>query len=315
MGYRLIQDEALPRGLRRIARDEIDAAIDQLGTKDASKRDQAIHEARKSIKKLRGLVRMLAPVLGPSAKTDVAALGALGRTLSEFRDAAALLETVDLLGHHCRSEQVLEQLAQLRRTLRRRAEQTCERSDLRIVLEQGIVGLRHLKRGTATWKFGEGFAVIEPGLEKTFRRGRRALKLVREAPAAESFHDLRKRVKDRWYQVRILEGLWPHPAQSPEKPLRDLQEDLGDDHNLEVLRASVPADSSALLEMVDAMQKGLRQRSLAAALLLYDRKPRDFMLELKSLWAEWHPAPSSELPSPKRAKAATSAPSRASSAA
>jgi CHAD domain-containing protein len=300
MGYRLLQDEALSRGLKRIARDEIDSAIAQLSTKDVSKRDHAIHEARKSIKKLRGLLRMLTPVLGPAANTDVAAMGALGRTLSEYRDAAALLETVDLLGNHCGNEEVLEQLGSLRKSLRRHAEKTCQRSDLRIVLEQGIVGLRHLKRSTATWKLNDGFEVIEPGLRKSFRRGRKALKLACEKPTAENFHDLRKRVKDRWYQVRILEGLWPTPGQSPEKILRDLQEDLGDDHNLDVLRALIPAESVALREMVETMQTGLRQKAIAVATAIYHCKPRDYAQELKHFWEGWYPP----MPAPKRMKSA-----------
>jgi len=303
MGYRLIQDETLARGLRRIARDEIDFAVSQLATRDPAERDHAIHESRKSIKKLRGLLRMLAPVLGPSAQTDIAALGALGRSLSEFRDAAALIETVDMVAHHCRRDEALEQLTGLRRTLRRRAEVTSRRADASVVREQGIVGLRHLKRATATWKLEDGFDLLEPGLKRSFKRGTVALKTAQEHPSADNFHALRKRVKDRWYQVRVLEGIWPHPSLSPEKALGDLQEDLGDDHNLEVLRASIPADSAALLELVDILQKNLREKSLAAATALYNRKPREFVAELKSLWDEWRPP----LPAPKTVKSAGSA--------
>jgi CHAD domain-containing protein len=304
LGYRLIQDEALSRGLRRIARDEIDEAIAHLSEKEPSKRDHSIHEARKSIKKLRGLLRMLTPVPGASTKADVAALGELGRALSEFRDAAALIETVDLLAQHCRSAKVLEQLADLRRTLRRRAEHTCGASDLRGALEHGIVGLRRLKRGTETWKLGDDFDAIAPGLERSFRRGRAALRTAREEQTSERFHDLRKRVKDRWYQVRVLEGLWAHPALTPEKELRDLQEDLGDDHNLEVLRALIPAKSAELREMVDTMQRGLRQKSLETASALYERKACDFVAELSALWDQW----SGEKTQPKSVKSVVSRP-------
>ncbi len=217
MGYRLVQDEALPRGLKRIARDEIDSAIAHLVTKDPSKRDFAIHEARKSIKKLRGLLRMLEPVLGPAAKADVAALGELGRSLSEVRDAAALVEAADLLSGHTRAAQTLEQLADLRRTLQRRGRETIARSDVQIIAEGGIIGLREVKRHVASWTLDDGFEAIAPGLKKSYRRGRKALMLVHAEPTAEHFHGLRKRVKDRWYQVRVLEGIWPHPQNLPKR--------------------------------------------------------------------------------------------------
>ena len=290
MAYRLTQDEALSRGIKRIAREEIDSAIAQLSTRDPAKRDTAIHEARKSIKKLRGLVRMVAPVLGATAKTEVVALGELGRSLSEYRDAAAMVETVELLGQHCRSDEVLEQLSDLRRTLRRRAERTCDTAELRAALDHGIAGQRHLKRSATSWKLTDGFDLVAPGLEKSFRRGKKALKLARTEQTAVNFHDLRRRVKDRWYQTRILEGLWAHPAHAPERALRDLQEDLGDDHNLEVLRAYIPAQSAGLVELVDTLQRHLREKSLAAAALLYDRKAAESVQDLRTLWSEWRPA-------------------------
>lgn len=308
MGYRLIQDETLPRGLKRIARDEIDAAIAQLGEKEPAKRDFAIHEARKSIKKLRGLMRMLAPVLGDAAQADINALGELGRTLSDVRDAAALVEAVDLLSRHTREAHALEQLADLRRALQKRGRETIERSDIQIIMESAIMGLRAVKRHLATWRMEDNFDAIAPGLRKSYGRGRKALKRVRDESTPENFHTLRKRVKDRWYQVRILEGVWPHPNKSPEKALGNLQEDLGDDHNLEVLRGHVPADADALREALDSTQADLREKCLAAAGEFYERKPDAYVEELKSLWDEWRPAPksvkSSQVPSRRAVSAA-----------
>lgn len=293
MGYRLIQDEALPRGLKRIARDEIDAAIAHLADKDSAKLDFSIHEARKSIKKLRGLMRMLAPVLGPDTEADVEALGQVGRSLSELRDAAALVEAVDLLSRHTKNSHLLEQLGDLRRHLHKRSRDTGEHSDVRIVCEQGIIQLRHLKRGLAAWKFEDSFAAIAPGLERSFKRGRKALNLASEEPSPDAFHKLRKRVKDRWYQVRILESLWTSQTHSPETALRELQEDLGDDHNLYVLRTFIPVDSDALLRLLDRTQRKLRGKSLAAAAVLYAEKPGHVTAQLKMLWDEWRPEPKS----------------------
>jgi CHAD domain-containing protein len=307
MGYRLIQDETLPRGLKRIAREEIDSAIAQLGEKNPSNRDFAIHEARKSIKKIRGLMRMLAPVLGTAAQQDIAALGALGRSLSDLRDAAALVEAVDLLTRHTSEPQVLEQLAGLRSALQKRSHDTIRRSDLQVILEAAIIGLRQAKRHIASWRMEDRFDAIAPGLRRSYRRGRKALKRARAEGAAENFHGLRKRVKDRWYQVRILEGVWPHPERSREKELRELQEDLGDDHNLDVLRGFIPAESGALLELLEATQRRLRDKSLAAAAELYDCNADHWVEDVRSLWEGWQPAPrmtSRSQPAPRRARSA-----------
>ena len=76
-------------------------------------------------------------------------------------------------------------------------------------------------------------------MERTFRAGRAALENVRENPTADNFHDLRKRVKDHWYHIRLLEGLWTDVMQAHEKSLKDLETWLGDDHNLAVLRERI----------------------------------------------------------------------------
>jgi CHAD domain-containing protein len=131
--------------------------------------------------------------------------------------------------------------------------------------------------------------------------------LVHAEPTAEHFHGLRKRVKDRWYQVRVLEGIWPHPSESPEKTLGELQEDLGDDHNLDVLRGHVPAESGALRELLDRTQNTLREKSLKAAGEFYQRKPSEYVDELKALWDEWRPVPKGAKPSRPPARRAHSA--------
>ena len=45
MGYRLETDESVPKGLRRIVREEIESAEEYLGGKKSGGPDEAIHEA------------------------------------------------------------------------------------------------------------------------------------------------------------------------------------------------------------------------------------------------------------------------------
>src|SRR5260370_21848845 len=57
MGYRLVRSESVPQGLKRIAREQLASAADELG-KRGSQRAEGIHEARKSIKKVRAVLRL-----------------------------------------------------------------------------------------------------------------------------------------------------------------------------------------------------------------------------------------------------------------
>ena len=58
MGYRFKRKESVQHGLRRIARECIDAAIEAMRH---SHRGDAIHCVRKDIKKLRAMLRMAQP--------------------------------------------------------------------------------------------------------------------------------------------------------------------------------------------------------------------------------------------------------------
>jgi hypothetical protein len=49
MAYHLTRSESVPEGLRRIASEELDSAASQLSKAHGQRRDEAIHEARKSV--------------------------------------------------------------------------------------------------------------------------------------------------------------------------------------------------------------------------------------------------------------------------
>src|SRR5256885_2218 len=59
MSYRLKLSESVPSGIKRIVREELDSAVEQLRGKAGGTKDEAIHESRKSVKKIRGALRLV----------------------------------------------------------------------------------------------------------------------------------------------------------------------------------------------------------------------------------------------------------------
>jgi CHAD domain-containing protein len=290
MPFRLTQDESIPRGLRRIARAEIDAAVENLRVKTPAKRDAAVHEARKSLKKLRSLLRMISPVLGDSIRKENAALRNLGRSLSQMRDAAAMLETVNLIGKKYKGEPAARDLAELRSLFVKRRADARTSSETVSTAEQGIATLRGLRRRLNNWNLTADVHSMAPGVRKIYRRGRTALSKAEKNPNPENLHELRKRVKDYWYQVRLLESIWPDQGSSREKELRDVQEWLGEAHNLAVLREETT--TGGLTALINDYERELREKSLVAAASLYEKKPREHTREIATLWEAWRDEPS-----------------------
>ena len=66
MAYRFRHGESVPDAIRRVAREELRSAVRSLTGRGAKNRDEAVHEARKSVKKLRALLRLVQSELDES---------------------------------------------------------------------------------------------------------------------------------------------------------------------------------------------------------------------------------------------------------
>src|SRR5262245_10521829 len=96
MAFRLRSTESVPDGLRRLARKELSSVSKRLEGK-AHPDEEAIHEARKSVKKVRAILQLVdadnAQGVGKSSKR----LRAINRRLSTLRDADAMLRILNTL--------------------------------------------------------------------------------------------------------------------------------------------------------------------------------------------------------------------------
>ncbi|MCA8950718.1 MAG: CHAD domain-containing protein, partial [Planctomycetes bacterium] len=110
---------------------------------------------------------------------------------------------------------------------------------------------------------------------RAYRRGRKALRRADATAAPERFHELRKRVKDHLYHLRLLAPICP-PLLGARRELADRLADLlGDEHDLTVL-AEYAATVDDTLTAVD--------RVVLAALL--ERRRGELRAALRPL-AEW----------------------------
>src|SRR5262249_43493939 len=101
MSFQLRPEEALRKSLRRIVRRQMDAVLEELAAAPPGPRDEAVHEARKSLKKIRAVLRLVRPAVGEKCyRRENTCFRDAGRPLTEVRDARILLETLDKLLAH-----------------------------------------------------------------------------------------------------------------------------------------------------------------------------------------------------------------------
>ncbi len=149
MAYRLKKTESVPDGIKRIVLEEIDSATEQLGK--TTDRDEAVHEARKSLKKIRGVLRLVQPELGRMYQRENAQLGGIGRKLSELRDATAIIEVFDGLLDRYKDHLRKDALTSIRRGLEKSKRDTEQAVDAGKTVQQAIATLRAARKRVKDW--------------------------------------------------------------------------------------------------------------------------------------------------------------------
>ena len=294
MAYRLQRGESVPEGLRRIAQEQLTSAAGLLRQATARTRDDAIHEARKSVKKVRAILRLMRVELGRAYPVENRRLRDLALRLSVYRDAAVMIETLDQLGEHYKEQSAGRALAAIRRGLVEDQRRLQSGSRMAAAMRRAADALTAAAAGVSRWRLVmDGPVALAPGMETAYRRGQKAMAAARRHTRAEHCHEWRKRVKDHWYHLRLLEERWDAAARAREKSLKELETWLGEHHNLEVLSARLGAErlGAAKAEelrfcrgLVRDWQRELRSRALKLGQRLYREQPELFRRRLVRLY-------------------------------
>jgi CHAD domain-containing protein len=288
MAFRFeITDRNVTEALQRIAQEEFAAARAAIGRTDQPLAER-VHALRKTVKKLRGLLRLVRPVLG-GARAEIAALGEAGRGIATLRDAEVLCRTLD--GLIDRSTLPETARAALRAPFADLLAAEIAESSLAPRLERFAQALEAIAARAPLWQVREpGFAALAPGLRRTAGEARAALAALGRHPGAEAVHDWRKRVKDHWYQARLLAPIWP-AMMAPHVAAADtLGEVLGLHNDLAVLRARLASRDdlpAGPVAVVDALARIAQEEHLARALPLGRSLLADRPKALARRWGTW----------------------------
>ncbi len=260
---------ALPEEVRRVACSELDSALEQLEGA-AETFDSSIHNCRKSLKKLRALLRLVRQELGEDIyRQENRYFRDLGRALSAMRDAAVhgrvLDQTLTSAGLP------VEEFSRLRQAFSQRHHEQGQSALHQVTLEQVEQSLRLARERVARWPLHTaGFKLLSPGLHRSYADGQKCMLQAYAKPSPEAFHDFRKRVKDHFYQLRLIRNLWPAPFDARIEAARYLSELLGDDHDLAGLQSALE-EFSARVEprQLESLQTAILERSRELRALAY----------------------------------------------
>jgi len=293
VSYKFKSGETVTDGIRRIAREQLDIALEL--TNPSHDLDLAVHDIRVAFKKLRGLLRLIRQELGADAfQTENTWYRDCNRRLSAVRDTAALTEALDKLQTRFAAQLADDAFASLREVLSQLPDQTVEKTETLQELAQTIAVAR---RRVEEWPaVPDDFSALSRGLRKVYQQGRRKFIVALEEQTVEAFHEWRKEVKYHWYHIRLLQALWPEPLKQLTAELKTLSGYLSEHHDLAILSEKVltlPTDGTnrTAAETLAALSRQRRKELEACARgvgeRVYAEEPGAFTRRFKEYWRAW----------------------------
>jgi CHAD domain-containing protein len=242
---------------------------------------------RKSVKKVRAVAALLEQAGVKLPRKDRKRLKSTASALSRLRDSAAIIETFDRVRRRYPKQLPEHTYGILRRGLvgaRNRLETRAQRDG---DIGDAVKRLTKTRKSAKTWTspslsldVSDMIAVVAA----SYRRSRKAMKRARATGQSATMHNWRKELKILWYQLRLARpltaGVAPFIA-----GLKRLETELGDDHNLVVLEATLRGcrdlrSMRPAVRHIDRlaarMRQPLRRRAFALGRRLHARKPKAF---------------------------------------
>lgn len=298
MAYRFNLTTSVETNVHHILDEQLDKALQQLTEDFKQKPADAIHDARKRFKKGRSLLRLVRKSMDKETyQQEKNCLRDIGRLLAPARDGEAYRETLDSLLENYASTLDLKAFSDLKEGLfdlqRIRLRQLIDRDEpmTSVIsdLKDSRIRLQKLELTKTGWD------AIRKNLKRIYRQGQERFETAYDEESDRAFHEWRKRVKDLWYDTRLLQSLWPSVMDAFESEAHQLSKYLGDDHDIAELRQQLLNSQNnlavvheksikVLLPLMAHRQSVLRQHARDLGLRLYSETPDAFIERLTSYW-------------------------------
>ena len=292
MSYQFEKDESIGQSVERVAFEQLDEAVQH--TKAKGKLDDAVHDARVCFKKLRGLIRLVHTELGDNEyDRENIFYRDLNRRLSDIRDTTAMTEIFDKLVGRFADELSHDAFASLRRSLEK-AKRKRQADKKRVLVEVRKKTVAARKRvGKWTIK-NDNFSAVSKGLSRIYAQGRTGYNKAYEKRSTKAFHEWRKQAKYLWYQMVLLDNLWPKQLKRFADQIKKLVDYLSDDHDLAILRKRVLKEplqegheQETLVALIDKRRAELQTEACFLGERIYAEKPKAFNQRFHEYWQAW----------------------------
>ena len=293
-GFSISKSESVSINIHRILLGQFHCIIQQ-SEMDQEEVHKSIHETRKSMKRIRAILRMIRDEIGYSTYyRENVFYRDLARQLSDIRNFEVLSESIRDLKNDLSSTISSDVFTSMEEELDRQLNRVVPGQAALYQLLKEVAGKVTVAR-ERIYDFPirhNDFRAFEGGLSRVYRQGKRYLDQARRKPSPALLHDLRKRMKYFWHQVEILQPIYPGPLKAYAGTLEEITENLGAYQDLQILQEFLSESNSiadpvvheTLQEACRAKQSMLLHELWPMAEMAYIEEPKAMVARLGSYW-------------------------------
>ncbi|WP_373503640.1 CHAD domain-containing protein [Aestuariivirga sp.] len=272
-----------PSSLKAAARAQLGALMDDL--EKAAAEGSSVHGARRRIKRLRSLLRLIRSVIGERAYVKANdTLRAAADSLAGQRRAEALVAAARKLDDRSAGGQRLLKIAEDHR----RDHAALSPGD---ALAGAMQAVASASKSVSGWRIAKGTpASISDAFTRTYRTARKDLAAALDSEEPEALHEARKQVIHHLHHLELLRGGLRKPPDTRLAELEVLREILGDLNDLDELRLLAEANGEHPRKHV--AKTIARHRGVLLARVrktwkpLFKSKPKAFAKRIGAMWDE-----------------------------
>jgi len=238
-----------------------------------------IHQARKEIKRLRAVLRLLRPEINDrDCRRVTRPLQKAAKLLGPPRDARVLLETLNELSRRFADALPQRSLAVLEATLAENCAAAHAAFDRNEAARRVCRLLKKSQKRMRKIKLKRSWRSLELGIGKSFGNSRAAFETAYTEQSPENFHQWRKRIQEVRNQIELLDS---RKETSLGEDLKYLSHTLGLDHDIFMLRHffeshySTKAQKTKIRPLDQSLrpyEEKLRQSVLARGTTFYEKQ-------------------------------------------
>ncbi len=291
--YKLIKTESLQLNFSRLLMELNSYAISICRFRSIKHTDDSIHEIRKTMKRVRALLKLFRTAIGEETyQYENFLFRDISRSISDLRINSVNIKTLNTIIKSNKLKENERHFRDLVHELQIKHQELIKEMVFKQKVQRSISILlkSNKQKINKIPEFACEFEMLASGLRRMHKRCLVNLHRAMSQPSAENVHNFRKPVKYLWNQMILLRPVWSSTIGQSIRHLDTLGERLGNEHDLAELERLIFTNyyddygAEPIVHYIRKERNHIRKIVWPLAMKVFAEKPGAFANRITAYW-------------------------------